>query len=207
MEKSVIRNIVFDMGGVLIDFNPELFMDREGITAAEDRSMIRKELFRSVEWVMMDLGQLTEDEVEPRVLARVPERLRSHVSHLLRHWADDRRMINGMEDLVRQLKEAGYGIYLLSNASVDQPNYWKRLSISQYFDGTLVSAFVKRVKPMDEIYRIFIDRFHLTPEECVFIDDVPMNVAGAIMNGWNGIVFYGEAEELRGKLAGLGVRI
>ena len=169
--------------------------------------MIRKELFRSVEWVMMDLGQLTEDEVEPRVLARVPERLRSHVSHLLRHWADDRRMINGMEDLVRQLKEAGYGIYLLSNASVDQPNYWKRLSISRYFDGTLVSAFVKRVKPMDEIYRIFIDRFHLTPEECVFIDDAPMNVAGAIMNGWNGIVFYGDAEELRGKLAGLGVRI
>ncbi len=203
----MIRNIVFDMGGVLIDFNPELFMDKEGITAEEDRTMIRKELFRSVEWALMDMGQMTEEDVEPRVLARVPERLRSHVSHLLKHWSDDRRMIKGMEDLVHQLKEAGYGIYLLSNASVDQPNYWKRLPVSQYFDGTLVSAFVKRVKPMDEIYHLFIDRFHLIPEECIFIDDFPMNVAGAIMNGWNGIVFYGDAEELRGKLAGFGVRI
>ena len=203
----MIRNIVFDMGGVLIDFNPECFMDREGLTEEADRNIIRKELFRSVEWVMMDLGRLTEDEVEPRVCARVPDRLQAHVSHLLKHWSDERRMIDGMEDLVRDLKAAGYGIYLLSNASVDQPNYWKRLPVSQYFDGTLVSAFVKRVKPMDEIYQIFIQRFGLLPEECVFIDDVPMNVAGAILNGWDGIVFYGDPRELREKLAARGVSI
>ena len=203
----MIRNIVFDMGGVLIDFNPEFFMDREGIIEEEDRKIIRKELFRSVEWVMMDLGQLSEDEVEPRVNSRVPERLRSHVSHLLKHWSDDRKMIDGMEDLVRRLKEAGYGIYLLSNASVDQPNYWKKLPVSRHFDGTLVSAFVKQVKPMHEIYRTFTRQFDLKPEECVFIDDVPMNVACAILNGWEGIVFYGDARELQVKLAALGVRI
>ena len=106
-----------------------------------------------------------------------------------------------------RLKEAGYGIYLLSNASVDQPNYWKKLPVSRHFDGTLVSAFVKQVKPMHEIYRTFTRKFDLKPEECVFIDDVPMNVACAILNGWEGIVFYGDARELQVKLAALGVRI
>ena len=202
----MIRNIVFDMGGVLIEFNPDMFLDREGITDPEDRKIIRRELFQSVEWAMMDLGELCEETAEPRVLARVPERLHGAVSHLLKHWADERKMIPGMEELTARLKEAGYGIYLLSNASLDQPNYWKKLPVSRYFDGTLVSAYVKTVKPMREIYQMFTEKFRLVPEECVFIDDMIMNVACAVMNGWEGIVFHGDAGELGEKLKKLGVR-
>ena len=111
-----------------------------------------------------------------------------------------------MKELVLDLKAAGYGVYLLSNASTAQHRYWPMVPVSRYFDGKLVSCDVKVVKPMREIYQIFIDRFGMDPEECLFIDDATINVAGAVACGWNGIVFHGDAGELREKMRGYGVR-
>ena len=79
----MIRNIVFDMGQVMIRFDPEFFITRAGITDPSDRKLIREELFASVEWAMMDMGLETEDTVEPKVLARIPNRLREPVKNLL----------------------------------------------------------------------------------------------------------------------------
>lgn len=203
----MIRNIVFDMGNVLIRFDPDEFLDREDVTDPEDRRILREELFSSVEWAMMDLGLETEDTFEPKVIARVPEHLREKARHLLRNWAFPRTMIPGMEELVKRIKAAGYGVYLLSNASVGQPAYWNQLPVSRYFDGTLVSAFVKTVKPNPVIYRLFTEEFHLEEAECVFIDDAPINVAGAIACGWQGIVFRGDAARLERSLREMGVAI
>ena len=197
----MIRNIVFDMGNVLIRFDPKQFMDQAGIADAADRELILKELFRSVEWAQMDLGILNEETAEPTILARIPERLRETVSHLLKHWSDKREVIDGMEELVRRLKNAGYRIYLLSNASTAQHQYWPDFPVSRMMDGKLISCDVGVVKPMPEIYRIFTDRFGLKPEECLFIDDVPINVAAAINCGWQGIVFHGSEEELEKKIS------
>ena len=202
----MIRYIVFDMGNVLIRFSPEDFMDREGITDPQDRKIVREELFSSVEWAQMDMGVETEESFGPKAAARVPEHLREKTLHLLHNWAFPREMIPGMEDLVRRLKEAGYGIYLLSNASRNQPVYWNQLPVSRYFNGTLVSAFVKTVKPCPTIYRLFTEEYRLKEEECVFIDDAPINVAGAIACGWQGIVFHGDAAQLEEKLRALGVK-
>ncbi len=201
----MIRNIVFDMGNVIIRFDPAEFMDRAGILEENDRKTVREELFASVEWALMDMGLETEDSFEPKVMARIPNRLKDPVRQLLRNWAFPRQMIPGMEDLVARAKKAGYGIYLLSNASVGQPDYWNQLPVSRYFDGTMVSAFVKTVKPCPVIYRLFTEEFQLKEEECVFIDDAPINVAAAIACGWHGIVFYGDAKQLEEKLNALGV--
>ena len=202
----MIRNIVFDMGNVLIRFDPDSFMDRVGITDPEDRKIVNRELFASVEWALMDMGLETEDTFEPKVLARIPNRLREKVRELLRNWAYPRQYIPGMPELVQRLKNAGYGIYLLSNASVGQPAYWNQLPVSKLFDGTLVSAFVKTVKPCPAIYRLFTEEFKLEEAECVFIDDAPINVAAAVACGWQGIVFHGDPAELEEKLRTLGVR-
>ncbi len=201
----MIRNIVFDMGNVLVRFDPDFFMDREGIRNPEDRKIVRRELFASAEWAMMDMGLETEDSFEPKVLARIPERLREPVKRLLHGWAFPREMIPGMEELAGRLKKAGYRIYLLSNASASQPEYWNMLPISRLFDGTMVSAFVKTVKPCPTIYRLFTETFHLKDEECLFIDDAPINVASAIACGWQGIVFHGDTEELETKMKAMGV--
>ena len=83
----MIRNIVFDMGKVMIQFDPDRFMDRAGIKAPADRKLIMNELFRSVEWAQMDEGTLTEETAEPLILTRIPERLKATVSSLLYNWA------------------------------------------------------------------------------------------------------------------------
>ena len=201
----MIRNIVFDMGNVLIRFDPPYFMDRAGITDPEDRELILRELFLSVEWAQMDAGILTEEKAEPLILARIPEKLKSKVSDLLYHWADGRDEIPGMKELVRRLKDAGYGIYLLSNASAAQHRYWPHYEVSRYMDGKLISCDVKVVKPCHRIYRLFTDQFSLIPEECLFIDDAPANAAGAVACGWKGIVFHGDAAELEHKIREQGI--
>ena len=203
----MIRNIVFDMGNVLIRFDPSLFIEREGITDPEDRRLILDELFNSVEWAQMDRGILEEKTAEPFILERFPERLHPTVSNLLHHWAIPGDEFTGMRELVADLKNAGYGLFLLSNASTAQHRYWPLFPVSRYFDGKLISCDVKVVKPMREIYQIFTDRFLLDPEECLFIDDAPANVAAAITCGWNGIVFHGDAVQLRLKMRQFGIRI
>ena len=203
----MIRNIVFDMGNVLIRFEPERFMDHAGITDKQDRSLIRRELFSSVEWAQMDLGVLTEETAEPLILRRFPERLRASVSRLLFHWADQRETVPGMESLLEKLKSAGYSLYLLSNASVMQHEYWPRFSMSRLFDGKLISCDIGIVKPDPAIYRHFSEKFGLKPDECLFIDDQPNNVAAAIRCGWSGIVFHGDADEAVKKLISSGVHL
>lgn len=203
----MIKNIVFDMGQVMISFDPNRFLDRAGINDPADRKLIMNELFLSVEWAQMDEGRLTEETAEPLVLARIPERLKEPVRDLLYSWPFPREPVSGMEDLVRRLKEAGYGIWLLSNASKMQPRYWQEVPASRYFDGSLISCDVKVVKPCREIYRIFIDKFSLKAEECLFIDDAPANVAGAIACGWQGIVFHGDESELERKMEAYGIHV
>ena len=101
----MIRNIVFDMGQVILRFDPAYFMDREGITDPYDRKLILNELFLSVEWAQMDAGTLTEKTAEPLILPRFPERLWETVRKLLFTWAWPRDMIPGMEELIRRLKD------------------------------------------------------------------------------------------------------
>ena len=202
----MIRNIVFDMGNVVICFDPQHFMDRAGISSPEDRKILMNELFLSMEWACMDDGTMTEQTAEPIVLSRIPKRLHEKARELLYHWPDPAEQIPGIEDLIRRLKEAGYRIYLLSNASVMQHEYWPGFTASRYFDGKMISCDVKTVKPCHEIYRLFTDKFSLKPEECLFTDDSPANVAGAKACGWEGVVFHGSADELERKMREKGVR-
>ena len=202
----MIKNIVFDMGNVIIRFDPELFMVRLGL-AEEDRKLLKRELFVSLEWSRMDRGSLTDEEAAEIVCRRVPERLHDAVRRLVGMWDRPILPVEGMYDLVEELRGMGYGIYLLSNASFRQHDYWPRVPASKFFDGTLISADVKLVKPQPEIYRLLCDKFSLIPEECVFIDDSTSNAEGAYFCGINALVFHGDAHEMRLKLNELGVKV
>ena len=202
----MIKNIVFDMGNVIIRFDPELFMVRLGL-AEEDRRLLKRELFVSLEWSRMDRGSLTDEEAAEIVCRRVPERLHDAVRRLVGMWDRPILPVAGMYELVEELRGMGYGIYLLSNASFRQHDYWPRVPASKFFDGTLISADVKLVKPQPEIYRLLCDKFSLVPEECVFIDDSTSNAEGAYFCGINALVFHGDAHEMRLKLNELGVKV
>ncbi len=202
----MIRNVIFDMGNVLIRFHYEMFLSNAGADPADWELLIRN-VFRSLEWVRMDRGSMTDAEAAESVCRRLPERLHEVARKLVCHWDRPIVPIEGMYELVKELKEAGYGIYLLSNASFRQHEYWPRIPVSEFFDGTFISCDHLLVKPQPEIYQKMLQTFGLRAEECVFIDDVPTNVEGATVCGISGIIFHGDARELRGSLRELGVEI
>lgn len=202
----MIRNILFDMGNVLLRFDRQVFLDRLDVSEA-DKQLLLREVFLSPEWVEMDRGTLREETAEPIMCSRLPEYLHDAVHQLASCWDQPILPMEGMEELVGELKQAGYGIYLLSNASVRQHAYWPRVPGSTLFDGTLISADAGVMKPQPEIYRLCLARFGLKAEECFFIDDVPANIEGAQFCGISGTVFRADARQLREDLREAGVRI
>ena len=193
----MIKNIIFDMGRVLVEFYPEDFLTKEGITDKEERELLLREIFHHEDWTNMDAGIMSEQEMYDEAVKRIPEHLHQTAHNLIFDWNDPIIPVKGMEDFVRECKEKGYGIYLLSNASVAQPVYWLRIPGHQYFDGTVVSALEKIMKPDIRIYQILLDRYGLKAEECLFIDDVARNIKGAEKAGIRGYLFDGDVDKLR----------
>lgn len=202
----MIRNIVFDMGQVLIRWRPEEILEHFDLTG-EEKTMLLQELFWSPEWTQQDRGILTEVEMIERVSTRLPESLHAAVEEVIKAWhVWHLTPMPGMAELVRRLKAQGYGIYLLSNASTALRGYFPRIPGSECFDGLMVSAEEKLLKPSFEIYRRLYEKFGLNPKECWFIDDSPANVEGAICTGMGGTIFYGDIPRLRRELRRVGIR-
>lgn len=202
----MIKNIVFDMGGVLINFDAERYTARF-VPDAGDRALIRRELFRSVEWIQMDRGVITDDEAVASVCQRLPQHLHQAVRDILDNWHQDIPPLDGIYELVKELKEKGYGIYLLSNTCTRFHSFRKNIPALQFFDGEFISADCHLVKPEPGIYQCFLEKFGLEGTECVFIDDVPLNVEGAVRCGIHGIVYNDDPDELRQKLRRFGVNV
>lgn len=202
----MIRTIVFDMGGVLIKFDRAFFIRRLGVYA-EDEAILMNEVFDSLEWARMDRGSLVESEAVQSICARLPERLHLAAERLITMWDRPILTIDGMYELVKELKTKGYGILLLSNASARQHEYWPRIPVSELFDGKLVSSDVHLVKPQPEIFRLFCETFHVLAEECYFIDDSPQNMEGAYEAGIQGFIFHGDVKPLRAALRAAGVPV
>ncbi len=195
--KDKIRNIIFDMGKVLIGFDPEVFMDRAGILDTADRKIIRKEIYDSPLWTAMDQGDLSEKEMIRIVTPLLPVHLRDHAEYLIGGWWDPIIPVEGMEELIRELKEKGYGIYLLSNASVMHKEYWPTIPCAKYFDGTVVSADEHVMKPDEKIYAILLERYGLNASECIYIDDREENVSTAGRLGMCPYLFDGDVCKLQ----------
>lgn len=192
----MLSALLCDMGNVLIRYDPPHFLDRLGITDPADRELLLGEIFASPLWPKLDSGELDEPDLEAHALPRLPGRLHSVARQLLYHWDDPIEPVPGMASLLEQCKAAGLGLYLVSNASRRQPEYWPRVPGSQLFGGTVISACHRCVKPQAAIYRIALEQFQLCPEECLFIDDMEQNIQGARALGIPGFLFTGDAAAL-----------
>ena len=188
----MIRNILFDMGNVLIYFDRNLFMERLGVSEG-DKKLLMREVFLSVEWVCMDRGSMREVDAVASCCKRLPEHLHDAAEKLIQMW--DRPIL------------PIHGIYLLSNASFRQHEYWPRIPAHMFFDGTIISADEGVMKPGAEYYLRALQKFSLKADECFFVDDVPANIEGARFCGIHGAVFYNDVEYLRQNLRDAGVNV
>ena len=199
----MIDTIVFDMGGVLIDFSAQLFTERLHVSG-EDRALLERHVLRTTDWVRLDRGTITEAEMLVHACANLPRRLHAAADYIINHWNEPIVPIEGTAEVVRQLKARGYALYLLSNAGVRQHSYWNDIPGSECFSGTVISADLHLLKPEAAIYQALFDKFDLTPANCIFVDDLPLNVEAAQNAGMQGIVFY-DAQQLRSELQKRGV--
>lgn len=201
----MIKNILFDMGGVLLDFDPQRFVSRLGLGAADGGILVR-EIFHSAEWVCLDRGSMTGEEVLRSVCTRIPERLRGAAREVFEHWDEPLLAMEGSYELVEELSGKGYGLYLLSNAGVRHREYWPALPVSRFFgDRLMVSAFHGLLKPEAAFYEKAFEMFGLDRRECLFIDDSPVNIEAAWRAGLDGVVYHGDPALLRRRLREKGV--
>lgn len=183
----MIKNIVFDLGGVLVDFNPRKVVDRyfEG----EDAEFILKNMFFSHEWSEIDRGTLTPDEGFAKYKNDLKPEVYDRILDIICNWGDYMPPFEDTYEVIKSLKAAGYGIYLLSNV----PPYFhamiSKVPALGLFDGFVASADIKMLKPEPEIFNHLLEKFSLSADECIFIDDMRVNVEGAIRCGLHGHCF------------------
>ena len=200
----MIRNIVFDMGNVLIHWRPDIFVKRMEIPE-EDCPQLLREVFGSVEWIQLDRGVITWEQATEKMCRRLTERLHAVARELTQKWWDNHLLpVEGMAQLVREIKSLGYGVYLLSNAKSDLPEYFDRIPGSECFDGRIVSADWKLLKPQPELYHVLLREYGLKAEECFFVDDLNINIEAAVLVGMSGTVFR-DADWLRRDLIQAGI--
>lgn len=205
-EIFMIKNIIFDMGGVLIDYNPEKTL--YGMFDKETADILLREIFRNPIWSDKDRGIIFPEDIMAQKRDAIPAEVFEKVSEMVDNFYPYMLPFEKMYGLVKQLKENGYGIYLLSNASSDFHERRKDIPALALFDGVVVSADYKLLKPEKEIYLTLFEKFGLKPEECFFIDDVQANIDGAKRAGMDGHCYaHGDVEILKKALKEKGVKI
>ena len=204
----MIKNILFDMGNVLIRFEPRQYVQKVGLSESEQQLMLR-ELYGSIDWIELDRGTVDEAEIIERVTARTGEHLRGAIEKLVRHWDRPELPVEGMKALTDELYEKGYELYLLTNAGPRHREYWPRFTAAEHFPEERIyrSADVHLLKPDPAFFEGALEKFGLDRSECVFIDDSAANAEGAKRSGLDAIVFFGDAARLRKQLRARGVDV
>ena len=195
----MIKNVVFDMVGVVMRFDTQGYYDAHAI-APQDQALLRREVFRSLEWAIQDRGAISDADAAAALCARVPARLHSAVRDFV--YRENRAIlpVPGMAALLTDLKAAGYRLFLLSNTSAAWHRFRSQILGIEYFDDALVSADVGLVKPDPAIFRLACERFGIIPSESAFIDDTPINAEAAHYVGMRAFVFNDDVDALRAQL-------
>ena len=109
--------------------------------------------------------------------------------------------VEGAREFCGNVKKAGLRIYVLSNASDLFYTYFPKFLPLDFFDGVFVSADYRMLKPDVEIFKVFLEKYGLKAEECLFVDDLDVNVAGATMAGMKTFRFMGDYDAVISQLA------
>lgn len=190
----MIRNIVFDVGNVLVEFRWYEYMLDLGIDE-EAAGFLGENMVLTDFWNRMDLGIQEEDEAPDIFCAKYPQ----YEREIRLFWKDTLQMVREYDyslPLFKELKAGGYGVYLLSNYPPKLSGvHWPGFKFRAYADGEIISGIEKVAKPDPAIYKLLFDRYCLKPEECLFVDDRDVNVEAAKNLGMKAFLF--EAREGR----------
>lgn len=192
----MIKNIVLDMGNVLMNYDPNLPLKQFCINE-EDRALIHEYLFKGPEWIAGDLGIMGNEQRYETVSKKLPERLHKALKDCVYRWQESMMPIEEAEAFVQFVKDKGYKLYILSNASDAFYEYFPRFAPLDFFDGIVVSSDIHMIKPDEKIYRYLLEKYELQPKECLFIDDRLENVWAAQKVGMEAVCYHDNFDEIK----------
>ena len=181
-------NIVFDLGGVVVNWQPENII-RHFFQDPDQQDIVRSEIFAHEDWIELDRGTLELDQAIIRGAARtgLP---RARIAELLNAVPEFLTPIGETIELIRAIHGSRNRLFVLSNMHLASACYLeKTYGIWKLFDGVVFSSRVQMVKPEMEIYEHLLSTYGLDAADTVFIDDVSENVTVASALGMKTILF------------------
>lgn len=186
--EGVMKNVIFDVGNVLVDFAWPKYLESFGYPK-EKYEKIADAVFRNPVWNERDQGLLEEEEYVASFVKAAPE-YEAEIREIMRRSPECIALRDYAQTWVKYLKEKGYHIYILSNYSrymLDRNR--PMMSFLKYADGEVFSCDVKQIKPNADIFETLMKRYGLKAEECAFIDDNRDNCEAAKRLGIHAIQF------------------
>lgn len=184
----MIKNLVFDFGNVIVKWDIVSILNKYSLNSADARKL-REVIFESEEWLQLDQGTISAKQAEKIFQNKVPDNLKYLVREIMNTWFEKIEFNGEICDLIKKMKHKGYRVYGLSNTNIQFYEYIQRSDIGMYFDGFVISAVEKIMKPNKNIYERLFEKFSLNPQECFFVDDTEKNVIAGRECGMNGFVF------------------
>ena len=183
----MIKNVVLDIGNVLVSFYPDVYIS-QFITKKGEIDYYEQICFRSAEWKCGDLGTKNRGEIIDAICEKYPNDAET-IRTIMENCDDMLRVSSKNAEVVKRLKAAGVGVYYLSNTNDHAFEFMtSEYDVFSYMDGGIASYLDGVIKPSADIFELFLSRYGKKAEECVFVDDMPPNVDGAKAVGFSGIV-------------------
>ncbi|HHF2936905.1 TPA: HAD family hydrolase [Vibrio diabolicus] len=203
MEPLQIKNVIFDVGNVLVRWSPVEIVRLTFGHSVEAEKMAQL-LFSSQIWKDLNKGIISEKEAklcyqrEHQVTAEEMDRFFYYVKHT-------QILLYGSVELLKRVKSAGYRVYALTdNVNEIVEHLRATYEFWPLFDGVIISSEVQLLKPQAEIYQALLSTYQLQAEETVFLDDMPYNVEGARAVGMEAIQFE-NAQQCESELKAMGL--
>ena len=199
-----IDTVVFDLGKVLLDWDPRYYYARHFDGNSEALEFFVNEVVPSRWIVEMDAGKPAARAIRERQLLHPPH------AELIARWSEGwphmlRGEIEGTAAIIRQLKNQGVRLFALTNFSTETfPIARERCPTLALFEDIVVSGEIGMIKPDPEIFKYTVRHCGLEPQATLFVDDLATNVRAAQDEGWQAVVFR-SPELLRSDLQSLGL--
>ena len=170
----MLKNIVFDLGNVLVKFDSnELIYSFFNKRQEEVKSFYFDSL-----WNEYDQGLYSVEEMIEKGVKQFPE-LELSIKKLMYHWTEFVIPLKDNVAYIKDLKRLGYNVYILSNIPEDDTKYLRSCGVFDNIDGGVFSYEYKKIKPDPEIFHILLKKYDLKASECLFLDDRKDNVVTA----------------------------
>ena len=187
----MIKNVVFDIGNVLMDFD---WMGYMHSLYGEDNALIKsinEAIWKHDCWQAMDRGEMDGKAATEESIRHAPE-LEREIRQTLENAGNSMHRFNYAIPWIKELRAMGKGTLYLSNYSTFAMDANRGvLDFLPYMDGGVFSCHVRLAKPDHRIYHCLCEKFSLNPEECLFTDDMPANIKAAEECGFHAVLFEG----------------